>query len=206
VAADRPFALDHGGRLSDVDIAYETWGELDAAASNALLVCHAWTGDSHLAGPAGRGHPTPGWWEGVVGPGLAIDTDRYFVVCANVLGGCQGSTGPASIEPGTRRPYGSRFPVITIRDMVRMQARLGDHLGIEQWLSVLGGSMGGMQVLEWGITYPERVRSLVAIATCAQATAQQIAWGAIGRRAIRLDPRWRGGDYYGQRVQRPLRT
>jgi homoserine O-acetyltransferase len=196
VAADRPFALDHGGRLSDVDIAYETWGELDAAASNALLVCHAWTGDSHLAGPAGRGHPTPGWWEGVVGPGLAIDTDRYFVVCANVLGGCQGSTGPASIEPGTRRPYGSRFPVITIRDMVRMQARLGDHLGIEQWLSVLGGSMGGMQVLEWGITYPERVRSLVAIATCAQATAQQIAWGAIGRRAIRLDPRWRGGDYY----------
>jgi homoserine O-acetyltransferase/O-succinyltransferase len=196
VAADRPFALDHGGRLSDVVIAYETWGELDAAASNALLVCHAWTGDSHLAGPAERGHPTPGWWEGVVGPGLAIDTDRYFVVCANVLGGCQGSTGPASIEPGTGRPYGSRFPVITIRDMIRMQARLGDHLGIEQWLSVLGGSMGGMQVLEWGITYPERVRSLVAIASCAHATAQQIAWGAIGRRAIRLDPRWRGGDYY----------
>jgi homoserine O-acetyltransferase/O-succinyltransferase len=196
VAADRPFALDRGGRLSDVVIAYETWGELDASASNALLVCHAWTGDSHLAGPAGRGHPTPGWWEGVVGPGLPIDTDRYFVVCANVLGGCQGSTGPASMEPGTGRPYGSRFPVITIRDMVRMQARLGDHLGVEQWLSVLGGSMGGMQVLEWGITYPERVRSLVAIASCAQATAQQIAWGAIGRRAIRLDPRWRGGDYY----------
>ena len=196
VAADRPFALDHGGRLSDVAIAYETWGELDAAASNALLVCHAWTGDSHLAGPAERGHPTPGWWEGVVGPGLAIDTDRYFVVCANVLGGCQGSTGPASIEPGTGRPYGSRFPVITIRDMIRMQARLGDHLGVEQWLSVLGGSMGGMQVLEWGITYPERVRSLVVIASCAHATAQQIAWGAIGRRAIRLDPRWRGGDYY----------
>jgi homoserine O-acetyltransferase len=196
VAADRPFALDHGGRLSDVVIAYETWGELDAAASNALLVCHAWTGDSHLAGPAERGHPTPGWWEGVVGPGLAIDTDRYFVVCANVLGGCQGSTGPASIEPGTGRPYGSRFPVITIRDMIRMQARLGDHLGVERWLSVLGGSMGGMQVLEWGITYPERVRSLVAIASCAHATAQQIAWGAIGRRAIRLDPRFRGGDYY----------
>ena len=196
VAADRPFALDHGGRLSDVVIAYETWGELDAAASNALLVCHAWTGDSHLAGPAGRGHPTPGWWEGVVGPGLAIDTDRYFVVCANVLGGCQGSTGPASIEPGTDQPYGSRFPVVTIRDIVRVQARLADHLGVEQWLSVLGGSMGGMQVLEWGITYPERVRSLVAIASCAQATAQQIAWGAIGRRSIRLDPRWRGGDYY----------
>jgi homoserine O-acetyltransferase len=196
IAVDRPFALDRGGWLTDVDVAYETMGELDATASNALLVCHAWTGDSHVAGPAGRGHPTPGWWEGVVGPGLPIDTDRYFVVCANVIGGCQGSTGPASPDPATGRPYGSTFPVITIRDMVRVQARLADHLGIERWLSVLGGSMGGMQVLEWGITYPERVRSLVAIATCAQATAQQIAWGAIGRRSIRLDPRWRGGDYY----------
>jgi homoserine O-acetyltransferase len=196
VAADRPFALDHGGRLSDLTMAYETWGELDADASNALLVCHAWTGDSHLAGPAGRGHPTPGWWEGVVGPGLSIDTERYFVVCANVLGGCQGSTGPASADPATGRAYGSTFPVITIRDMVRLQARLADHLGVERWLSVLGGSMGGMQVLEWGITYPDRVRSLVTIATCAQATAQQIAWGAIGRRSIRLDPHWRGGDYY----------
>jgi homoserine O-acetyltransferase/O-succinyltransferase len=196
IAVDRPCALDFGGRLIDVDIAYETLGELDATASNALLVCHAWTGDSHVAGPAGRGHPTPGWWEGVVGPGLPIDTDRYFVVCANVLGGCQGSTGPATHDPATGRPYGSAFPVITIRDMVRVQARLADHLGIERWLSVLGGSMGGMQVLEWGITYPERVRSLVPIATCAQATAQQIAWGAIGRRAIRLDPHWRGGDYY----------
>ena len=196
IAADRPFALDHGGRLHDVAIAYETWGELDATGSNAVLVCHAWTGDSHLAGPAGRGHPTPGWWEGVVGPALPIDTERHFVVCANVLGGCQGSTGPASIDPETGRPYGSAFPMITIRDMVRAQARLADHLGVERWLSVLGGSMGGMQVLEWAITYPERVQSIVPIATCAQATAQQIAWGAIGRRAIRLDPRWRGGDYY----------
>ena len=196
IAADRPFALDHGGRLHDVAIAYETWGELDATGSNAVLVCHAWTGDSHLAGPAGRGHPTPGWWEGVVGPALPIDTERHFVVCANVLGGCQGSTGPASIDPDTGRPYGSAFPMITIRDMVRAQARLADHLGVERWLSVLGGSMGGMQVLEWAITYPERVQSIVPIATCAQATAQQIAWGAIGRRAIRLDPRWRGGDYY----------
>jgi len=131
-----------------------------------------------------------------VGPGLSIDTERYFVVCANVLGGCQGSTGPASADPATGRAYGSTFPVITIRDMVRLQARLADHLGVERWLSVLGGSMGGMQVLEWGITYPDRVRSLVPIATCAQATAQQIAWGAIGRRSFRLDPRWRGGDYY----------
>ena len=132
----------------------------------------------------------------MVGPGLPIDTDRYFVVCANVLGGCQGSTGPASLDPVAGRPYGSAFPVVTIRDMVRAQARLADHLGIERWLSVIGGSMGGMQVLEWAITYPDRVRSIVPIATCAQATAQQIAWGAIGRRAIRLDPRWRGGDYY----------
>jgi homoserine O-acetyltransferase len=196
VATDRPFALDRGGRLHDVVIAYETWGQLDATATNAVLVCHAWTGDSHVAGPAERGHPTPGWWEGVVGPGRSIDTDRYFVVCANVLGGCQGSTGPASIDSETGRPYGAAFPVITIRDMVRVQARLADHLGIERWLSVTGGSAGGMQVLEWAITYPERVSSIVPIATCAQATAQQIAWGAIGRRAIRLDPRWRRGDYY----------
>jgi homoserine O-acetyltransferase len=196
VASDHPFALDGGSSLHDITVAYETWGRLDGAASNAVLLCHAWTGDSHAAGPAERGHPTPGWWEGVVGPGLAIDTDRYFVVCANVLGGCQGSTGPASPHPDDGRPYGSRFPVITVRDMVRVQARLADHLGVDVWMSVIGGSMGGMQVLEWGITYPHRARSLAPIATCAQATAQQIAWGAIGRRAIRLDPRWRGGDYY----------
>jgi homoserine O-acetyltransferase len=196
IAVDRPFALDHGGRLRDVSIAYETWGELDADASNAVLVCHAWTGDSHVAGPLCDGHPTAGWWEGMIGPGLAIDTERYFVVCANVLGGCQGSTGPASTDPASGRRYGSRFPVITIRDMVRAQARLADHLGIERWLTVVGGSMGGMQALEWGITYPGRVRSLLPIATCAQATAQQIAWGVVGRRAIRLDPGWRGGDYY----------
>jgi homoserine O-acetyltransferase len=196
VGSDHPFALDHGGRLSDVVIAYETWGELDADASNAVLVCHAWTGDSHVSGPLMDGHPTAGWWEGMVGPGLPIDTERYFVVCPNVLGGCQGSTGPASIDPANGRPYGSRFPVVTIRDMVRIQSRLADHLGIDQWLTVLGGSMGGMQVLEWGITYPGRARSLLPIATCAQATAQQIAWGVVGRRAIRLDPGWRGGDYY----------
>ncbi len=144
----------------------------------------------------GHGHPTAGWWEGLIGPGLAIDTDRWFVVCANVLGGCQGSTGPASPHPVDGEPYGSRFPVVTIRDMVRAQARLADHLSIPVWHSVIGGSMGGMQVLEWAIMFPHRVRSIVPIATCAQATAQQIAWGAIGRRAIRLDPLWRGGDYY----------
>jgi len=195
-AQDHPFALEAARTLSEVTIAYETWGELDADASNAVLVCHAWTGDSHAAGRAGPGHPTPGWWDDVIGPGLAIDTDRWFVVCANVLAGCQGSTGPASAHPEDGRAYGSRFPVVTIRDMVRAQAQLMPHLGIRRWHAVIGGSMGGMQVLEWAITYRRRVGGIVPIATCMQATAQQIAWGAIGRRAIRLDPRWRGGDYY----------
>jgi homoserine O-acetyltransferase len=194
--ADRPFALDGGVTLHEVTVAYETWGTLDERASNAVLLCHAWTGDSHAAGDAGRGHPAPGWWDDLIGPGRPIDTDRWFVVCANVLGGCQGSTGPASLHPTDGHPYGSRFPVVTIRDMVRAQARLATHLGVGAWHAVVGGSMGGMQVLEWALTFPQRVRSIVPIATCAQATAQQIAWGAIGRRAIRLDPRWRGGDYY----------
>ena len=196
IAVDRPLALDGGGRLRDVAAAYETWGRLDADGANAVLVCHAWTGDSHVVGPMGSGHAAPGWWDGVVGPGGAIDTDRWFVVCVNVLGGCQGSTGPASIDPSTGRPFGSRFPVVTIRDMVRVQAAVADRIGVRRWASVIGGSMGGMQALEWAITYPHRVGSLVAIATCGQATAQQIAWGAVGRRSIRLDPRWRGGDYY----------
>ena len=196
IAEGHPFALEGGGVLTDIDIAYETWGTLNERADNAVLLCHAWTGDSHAAGPAEDGHPTPGWWEGLIGPGLAIDTTRWFVVCANVLGGCQGSTGPASPHPLDGRPYGSRFPVVTIRDMVRVQAKLADHLGVDVWHSVVGGSMGGMQVLEWGITFPRRVRSLVPVATCVHASAQQIAWGGIGRRAIRLDPKWRGGDYY----------
>jgi homoserine O-acetyltransferase/O-succinyltransferase len=194
--AGRPLALDGGGTLQQFTLAYETWGVLDAEASNAVLVCHAWTGDSHLAGPAGDGHAAPGWWEGVVGPGLAIDTDRYYVVCVNVLGGCQGSTGPASIDPATGTPYGSRFPVLTIRDMVRAQRLLTDYLSIGRWHSVIGGSMGGMQALEWAITYPDRVASVAVVASCLQSSAQQIAWGAIGRRSIRLDPKWQGGDYY----------
>ncbi|HEY5664060.1 MAG TPA: homoserine O-acetyltransferase [Ilumatobacter sp.] len=195
-ADDHPFAVESGQVLSDVTIAYETWGTLNADASNAILVCHAWTGDSHAAGRAGPGHGAPGWWDDVVGPGKYVDTDRWYVVCPNVLGGCQGSTGPASAHPADGLPYGSRFPVVTIRDMVRAQARLMRHLGIDQWASVIGGSMGGMQALEWAITYRKHVRSIVPIATCMQASAQQIAWGVIGRRAIRLDPRWRGGDYY----------
>ena len=195
-ADEHPFAVESGQVLSHVTVAYETWGTLDADASNAILVCHAWTGDSHAAGRAGPGHNAPGWWNEVVGPGKHIDTDRWFVVCPNVLGGCQGSTGPASPHPVDGLPYGSRFPVVTIRDMVRAQARLMRHLGIDKWASVIGGSMGGMQVLEWAITYRKHVRSIVPIAACMQASAQQIAWGVIGRRAIRLDPAWRGGDYY----------
>ncbi len=195
---NRTLVLDGGGTLRAPTIAYETWGTLNAQASNAILLCHAWTGDSHAAGSSDPHHSRveEGWWEGLIGPGKALDTDRWFIVCSNVLGGCQGTTGPASAHPDDGRPYGSRFPVVTVRDMVRLQARLADHLGIRVWDSVIGGSMGGMQVLEWGIIYPNRVRSLVPIATCAQSTAQQIAWGAIGRRAIRLDPAWRGGDYY----------
>jgi homoserine O-acetyltransferase/O-succinyltransferase len=192
----RAFALDLGGTLAEVTLAYETWGTLNADATNAVLIHHAWTGDSHVAGPAGPGHPTPGWWEKMVGPGLDIDTDEWFVVCINVLGGCQGSTGPASIDPATGRPYGPRFPLITIRDMVRAQRYVSDHLGVQRWHAVVGGSMGGMQSLEWAVTFPDRVGSLVLLATCTQATAQQIGWGAIGRRAVRLDPKWRGGDYY----------
>ena len=195
-AEDRPFSLEVAGSITDVTVAYETWGALNEDASNAILVCHAWTGDSHVTGPAGKGHPTPGWWEGVVGPGHAIDTDRWFVVCANVLGGCQGSNGPASPHPVDGQPYGLRFPVVTIRDMVRAQASLADALGIARWRAVVGGSMGGMQALEWAITFPSRVRSLVVLATCAEASAQQIAWVSIGRRALLMDPAFADGDYY----------
>jgi homoserine O-acetyltransferase len=196
LAEDRPFVLEGGGRLRDITIAYESWGRLDDDGGNAILVCHALTGDAHVHGPSGPGQPTPGWWEDLVGPGRALDTDRYLVVCANVLGGCQGSTGPSSIEPGTDRPYGSRFPVVSIRDMVRTQAALADHLGVGRWLSVVGGSMGGMQVLEWAVMYPHRVRSIVPIASTAAATAQQVALSSVQRSTIALDPRWRGGDYY----------
>jgi homoserine O-acetyltransferase len=197
LADDRSFVLEGGGTLRHVQVAYETWGELSPAGDNAILVCHALTGDSHAAGGVGPGHPAPGWWEPLIGPGLPLDTDRWFVVCANVPGGCQGTTGPASDHPDDGRPYGSRFPVVTIRDMVRTQAVVASHLGVTRWLSVVGGSMGGMQVLEWGVMFPERVRSLVPIATCLAASAQQIAWWSTGRRAIRMDPRWRGGDFYG---------
>lgn len=198
IAVDRPFVLEGGATIEGgIDVAYETWGVLAPDGSNAVLVCHALTGDSHVTGPAGPGHPSPGWWPGTVGPGRAIDTDHWFVVCANMLGGCQGTTGPASPHPVDGRPWGSRFPVVSARDVVRTQAPLAAHLGVERWAAVVGASMGGMVALEWAVMFPEQVGALIAIATCTAATAQQIGWWSTGRRIIRLDPAWRGGDYYG---------
>jgi homoserine O-acetyltransferase/O-succinyltransferase len=191
---DRPHALEAGGRLEGVHVAYETWGELAPDRSNAVLVVHALTGDSHAAGPAGPGHPQPGWWDPLIGPGAALDTSRYFVVCPNVLGGCQGTTGPASMAADDR-PYGSRFPTITIRDQVVVEAALADRLGIERWHAVVGGSMGGMRVLEWAVGFPDRVRRAVMISVGAKATAEQIAWCSVQMRAIRADPNWQDGDY-----------
>jgi homoserine O-acetyltransferase/O-succinyltransferase len=191
-----PLRCEAGGSLPAVRVAYETWGRLSPERDNAVLVLHALTGDSHVAGPAGAGHPTAGWWESLVGPGRPLDTDRWFVVAPNVLGGCQGTTGPASTAPDGV-PWGSRFPFLTVRDQVEVEARLADALGIRRWALALGGSMGGMRALEWGVTHPDRVERLLVLAACAAATADQIAWCAPQLAAIRSDPGWRGGDYYG---------
>ena len=196
LATDRPFVLEGGGALTDLSIAYETWGELAPDAGNAVLVCHALTGDSHAAGGVGEGHPSPGWWTQLIGPGRAIDTDRFFVVCVNVLGGCQGTTGPASPSPDDGKPYGSRFPVVSVRDMVRTQAAVADDLGVRRWLSVVGGSMGGMQALEWAATFPDAVYAAAPVATAAHHSAQNIAFHEVGRAAIHSDPAWQGGRYW----------
>ncbi len=191
---DTPLALENGGVLTEFTVAYQTYGELNAAKSNAILVCHALTGDQFVAEP----HPVtakPGWWEKVVGAARPVDTNRYFVICANVLGGCMGSTGPRSIDPVTGAPYGLDFPLITIGDMVEAQARLLDALGIERLLGVVGGSMGGMQALEWAARYPTRVTSAIAIAAAARHTAQNIAFHEVGRQAIMADPHWSQGNY-----------
>lgn len=196
VAADRALALEGGGSLQGITVAYETWGELSAAGDNAILVCHALTGDSHAANLTSSQKVDEGWWQGYVGPGKPIDTDRFFVVCSNVLGGCGGTTGPASVDPATGEPYGADFPTVTIRDMVRVQARLANQLGVDEWLAVVGGSMGGMQVLEWAMMHPNRVRAIAPLATTLAATAWQIGLSAMGRLAVSLDPNWNGGDYY----------
>ncbi|MFE9416895.1 homoserine O-acetyltransferase [Streptomyces griseofuscus] len=194
--ADRPLPLEAGGELPGVRLAFETWGRLAPDASNAVLVLHALTGDSHVAGPAGPGHPTPGWWEPLVGPGRPLDTDRWFVVVPNVLGGCQGSTGPSSARPDGRRAWGGAFPFLTQRDQVAAEAALADALGIDRWALVAGGSMGGMRAVEWAASYPERTGALLLLATTGAASAEQIAWAGIQLRAIRTDPDWRGGDYH----------
>jgi homoserine O-acetyltransferase len=197
---DKPLPLDGGDTLDDVHIAYQTYGTLNAERSNAILICHALTGDQHVANV----HPTTdksGWWETIVGPGKPVDTARYFVICQNVLGGCMGTTGPSEIDPKTGQPYGLTFPVITIADMVRAQAMALDQLGIETLFAVIGGSMGGMQALQWAAAYPERVFCAIPIATSARHTAQNIAFHEVGRQAIKADPNWFGGNYYDQDEQ-----
>ena len=197
VAADQ-LALRAGGRLGPITVAYETWGTLDSTRSNAVLVLHALTGDSHAAGPVQEGHNEVGWWDALIGPGRAIDTDQFFVIAPNVLGGCQGTTGPSSIDPEAGAPFGSRFPTITIRDQIAAEAALADALGIERWACVVGGSMGGQRALEWAVSYPERVPHAVIMACGAAATAEQIGLCSVQIRAIENDPNFHGGDYYAQ--------
>jgi homoserine O-acetyltransferase/O-succinyltransferase len=191
----QPLALESGAVLPEYQIAYETWGTLAPDRSNAVLVLHALTGDSHVAGSIEAGHPTPGWWDGLIGPGRALDTERYFVIAPNVLGGCQGSTGPAS-PAADGKPWGSRFPALTVRDQVAAEAALADALGIQTWAAVLGGSMGGMRSLEWAVDRPDRVAAALVLAAPPLASAEQIAWSWPQLVAIESDPGWHGGDYH----------
>jgi homoserine O-acetyltransferase len=189
------FRFDRGDELPAVRVAYETWGELSPDRDNAVLVLHALTGDGHVVGPAGPGQPTAGWWSGIVGPGKAIDTDRWFVVAPNMLGGCQGTTGPASLAPNGHE-WGPRFPYVTIRDQVRAQIAFSDAIGIDRWAAVVGGSMGGMHALEWGILAPGRVERLAVLAAPPRSSADQIALNSVQAQAVRIDPQFRGGEYY----------
>ncbi len=193
-AKTEPMPLDSGETLGPIMLAYETYGELNEDRSNAVLILHALSGDAHAAGltPDGK----LGWWDDCIGPGKAFDTNKYFVICSNVLGGCQGSTGPGSIDPKTGKPYALQFPVITVADMVRAQRRLIDHLGIAKLLALAGGSMGGMQVLQWTVSYPERVRAALPLATTARHSPMLIAFSEVGRQAIYADPNWNNGEYY----------
>jgi len=191
--------LKSGKRLGPITLAYETYGTLNEKKDNAILIVHALSGDAHAAAYH-QGEEKPGWWDAMIGPGKGFDTDKYFVICSNVIGGCKGSTGPSSINPQTKKPYGLDFPIITISDMVNVQALLLDHLGIERILCVAGGSMGGMQVLQWVASYPERVRSVIPIATAWKHSPQQIAFDEVGRQAVMADPDWRNGDYYGHKL------
>ncbi|MFA5114852.1 MAG: homoserine O-acetyltransferase [Candidatus Omnitrophota bacterium] len=190
------FKLECGESFSPVTLAYEAYGQLNRDKTNAILIAHALSGDAHAAGLA-DGENRAGWWDNMIGPGKAFDTDKYFIICSNVLGGCRGSSGPSSINPKTRKPYGLSFPSVTIRDMVNAQKELIDYLGIDKLLSVAGGSMGGMQVLTWLAAYPGRLQSAIPIATTLKHSPQQIAFNEVGRQAIIADPCWRNGDYYG---------
>jgi homoserine O-acetyltransferase/O-succinyltransferase len=192
-------SLDSGATLAPVEVTYEAYGELNEAKSNAILVLHAFSGDAHAAGISPE-TGQPGWWDNMIGPGKAFDTNKYFVICSNVLGGCRGTTGPASIDPATGCPYAMSFPVITIGDMVRLQAMLLDALGIQRLLAVTGGSMGGMQALEWAVAFPDRVVTAIPIASTTRHSAQQIAFNEVGRQAIMADPNWNAGNYYGKEL------
>ncbi|MCD8553409.1 homoserine O-acetyltransferase [Seleniivibrio sp.] len=194
------FFFESGRVISSVTVAYETYGKLNEAKDNAILVCHALTGSAHAAGYNRADEQRPGWWDSMIGPGKAFDTDKYFVICTNFLGSCFGTTGPSSVDPSTGKRYGLRFPVVTIRDMVHLQKKLIDHLGIKQLFCVAGGSMGGMQALEWGATYPDSVKSIIPIATGAYIIPMSIAFNAIAKFAIMKDPRWNGGDYYDSEI------
>jgi homoserine O-acetyltransferase len=188
--------LESGKKLGPITIAYETYGKLNESKSNAILILHALSGDAHVAGYH-EGEDKPGWWDDAIGPEKAFDTNKYFVICSNVIGGCKGSTGPSSINPQTGKPYGIDFPIITIKDIVNAQKHLIDYLRIEKLLSVAGGSMGGMQVLEWLTAYPDKIKSAIPIATATKHSPQQIALNEVGRQAIMADPNWNNGDYYG---------
>jgi len=200
VEADAPLPLECGKKLGPIDVAYETYGRLNEAGDNAILVCHALSGSAHAAGYHSADDKKPGWWEDMIGPGKGIDTDKYFVLCSNVLGGCSGTTGPSSIDPNTGSPYGLEFPIITIADMVRVQKRLLDRLGIRHLLAVIGGSIGGMQVLQWSIAYPEMMDAAIPVATTTHLGAQSIAFDAVGRNAILADANFANGQYHNKSV------
>ena len=189
--------LDSGAKLGPITLAYETLGELNAERTNAVLVLHAFSGDAHVAGYHHVEDERPGWWDNMVGPGKPVDTNRYFVICSNILGSCAGSTGPSSINPATGKPYGLTFPMVTIKDMVQAQKHLVEHLGISKLMSLIGGSVGGMQVLRWCADYPQMVVSAIPLATTTRHSAQAIAFNEVARQAIMADPDWNNGDYYG---------
>ena len=198
VEQDEPMELECGKTLAPIDVAYETYGKMNEACDNVILICHALTGSAHVAGKNKPDDEKVGWWDVMIGPGKGIDTDKYFVICSNILSGCSGTTGPSSINPATNKPYGLDFPMITIGDMVKTQKKLLDKLGIKQLLAVVGGSIGGMQVIQWAIDYPDFVKLAIAIATTARLGAQSIAFDAVGRNAILADPNFNDGQYHNE--------